>query len=551
MRKFLVSCVSLVLISVCLSGCADTDWEPQIIEEEIVIEGLSGEYEFLYLTDTHMIVSDKADSQQVKENAEARYNEFRSSEGVPSAEQFDEWMAYANEEELDGVLLGGDIIDYPSEANIQHMKNNLDTLEMPYIYTLGNHDWTYPWEYMTLTGAETYLPMLEEFVDGNSAVHSRDYGEFVVVAVDNSSNQINDAAMAECERIFSEGKPVIILLHVPIVTQSVLGRAKEVWSGGVVLGAGNYGGIYPNETSQKFMDMITAEDSPVEAVLAGHVHFYDKDYIDGPKKVLQIVGDGGYKGSAVRIKVRGAELTSAESTSVEPTNVKVRLTETKTDAQESEYRIEADLEKVDSDAFGQGIHDEIDREWQEFHNLTEEQRWATSHMYGHCSVSFETWEEAIEFLGIDVSNPLEAVKDMTVADSSAIPLDSEGLAGQGRHVQINWYSMEDHSIPYAHIDAGYLNGDIRVALTAMIYGEDEGEYTTGVAWAESVAFENKMLPMKNGNTALVIMPKGTGEYASMDAYFVQDNVLYSLHLVSGVLQEKELEKTLEKVLEAF
>lgn len=307
MKKFWIKYAGFLLAGACLSGCASSDWEPQIIEEEIIIEGLGGEYEFLYLTDTHMIVQDEEDSQQIKDNAKVRYEEFHNGEGVPSAEQFDEWMSLANEEELDGVLLGGDIIDYPSEANIQHLRENLDTLQMPYVYTLGNHDWTYPWEYMTMTGLETYLPMLDEFVEGNSAVHSRDYGEFVVVAVDNSSNQINDAALEECERIFAEGKPVILMLHVPIATQSVLGRAKEVWSGGVVLGAGNYGGIYPNETSQKFMDMITAEDSPVAAVLAGHVHFYDKDYIDGPKRVLQIVGDGGFKGSAVWITVRGAE----------------------------------------------------------------------------------------------------------------------------------------------------------------------------------------------------------------------------------------------------
>ena len=55
------------------------------------------------------------------------------------------------------------------------------------------------------------------------------------------------------------------------------------------------------------MELTTAKDSPVVAVLAGHVHFYDKDYIDGEKDVLQIVGDAGFHNSAVSLTIKGAE----------------------------------------------------------------------------------------------------------------------------------------------------------------------------------------------------------------------------------------------------
>lgn len=306
MKRLIVEGIGILLAGCFLSGCSKADWEPQIIEEEIVIAGLEEEHELLFLTDTHMIVEDEEDSAQVKEYTESRYESFQNREGVPSAEQFAGWMEYANAEELDGVLLGGDIIDYPSEANLEHLEEQLDTLRMPYLYTLGNHDWTYPWDYMTKASRETYLPLLKESLGGEAAVRKLDYGEFVVVAVDNSTNQISEESLEACEEILEQDKPVIILLHVPLITQSVLERAKEVWGESrVVLGAGNYGGIYPNETSQKFLSMITAKDSPVEAVLAGHVHFYDKDNIDGEEEVLQIVGDGGFKGSAVRITIRG------------------------------------------------------------------------------------------------------------------------------------------------------------------------------------------------------------------------------------------------------
>ena len=80
----------------------------------------------------------------------------------------------------------------------------------------------------------------------------------------------------------------------------------------MVIGGGNYDGLYPNENSKKFMELTTAKDSPVVAVLAGHVHFYDKDYIDGEKDVLQIVGDAGFHNSAVSLTIKGAESVQDE-----------------------------------------------------------------------------------------------------------------------------------------------------------------------------------------------------------------------------------------------
>lgn len=306
-RYAMLLCSILVAESVMLGGCGRQQWEKNITEEEIVIEGLEGEYDFLFLTDTHMIVQDKEDPKEVQEYAASRYPGFRNREGVSSKDQFAEWAAYAREEELDGILLGGDIIDYPSQANINYLRTQLGEMKIPYLYTLGNHDWTYPWEYMTATGRETYLPMLDDLLMGDPAVHTLEYEEFRIVAVDNSTNQINDAAMQECERLLTGEKPVILMLHVPLITQSVLGRAREVWGKkkGVVLGAGNYGGIYPNDTSRRFMELVTAADSPVEAILAGHVHFYDKDYVEGDKDVLQIVGDAGFNGSGVRLHIKG------------------------------------------------------------------------------------------------------------------------------------------------------------------------------------------------------------------------------------------------------
>lgn len=288
-------------------GTGGGAWEKHITEETVRLKGIEGEYTLLFLTDTHAIVQSQGASEQEAANEEARYPTFFNEEGVPSAEQFPEWIRYANENGVDAVLLGGDIIDTPSEANLRWLEEQLGQLDMPYLYVNGNHDWTYPWEYMTEAGKEAYLPLLEPFMQDNTVIHSLDFGEFTVVGIDDSPGQVEVGVFPAYEEILAEGRPVIVLAHVPFMTQSVLGKAREAWSSPVVIGAGNYGGIYPNEDSERFVSRTTAASSPVELVLAGHVHFYDRDVIEGEKQVLQLVGGAGFRGEAILIHITGGE----------------------------------------------------------------------------------------------------------------------------------------------------------------------------------------------------------------------------------------------------
>lgn len=302
-------------VALCVAGCltfcgCEADNTPagrkmQVTEESIEMSGVSGEYDILFLTDAHVVIEDGRDSGQVKQRRQARCREFCNAEGVPAAEQFENWINYANEQDVDAVFFGGDIIDYPTAGNLEFLRTQLERLEMPYLYTLGNHDWTFPWEYMTEEGEKTYLPLLEPYMSGDTVLHTWETEDLLVIAVDDSSGQINGEALEEYRELLETDKPVILLVHVPFMTQSVLSKAKETWSSSVVLGGGSYGGIYPDEDSGEFIELTTAGDSPVELVLAGHVHFYDKDYIVGDKRVLQLVGDAGFHGSALRLRITG------------------------------------------------------------------------------------------------------------------------------------------------------------------------------------------------------------------------------------------------------
>ena len=157
-----------LVCAVCLTGCGKDsgEWEKSVIEEQIVIQGISGEYDLLFLTDSHVVSLEKRrrTGEHRRRTGKRRLGQehrmrraagrsmrlpdtraFAGQDGTSSQEMFAQAMDYAREEGVDGVLLGGDIIDSPSQENLTFLSEELSTLSMPYLYTPGNHDWTYPW----------------------------------------------------------------------------------------------------------------------------------------------------------------------------------------------------------------------------------------------------------------------------------------------------------------------------------------------------------------------------------------------------------------------
>lgn len=274
-----------------------------LTDKFLTVSGLQKDYTFLFLTDTHVITIGGGETKEEMENALPRMDLFQDGSKVSSAQRFPQWMQYANASDVDMVLFGGDIIDFPSLANLALLRENTEVLTMPYAYTLGNHDWTYPWEYMTETGRNTYRPLFAEFTKDSPAASVTEYEELVILSVDNSSNQVDGEALSITDHALSLGKPVLVLLHVPFSTETLLAQAGSVWGSPVSIGMADKGGIFPDANTLAFQEKILAKDSPVFCVLAGHTHFAEESHLN--ETVVQIVGDAGYKGVGTLLHISG------------------------------------------------------------------------------------------------------------------------------------------------------------------------------------------------------------------------------------------------------
>lgn len=318
MKKQIVLVLAALLLTGCGATTENTDPTEEVVEtfsaEETVAEEvkipdnlvsfdetkihipqLTQDYEIWFLADSHIIVEDGSEDEQTAAYAAERKPGFANESGFASDVIFSQFIDKANEEKPDLVLFGGDIIDFPSKANVDFLTSELQRLEVPYRMTYGNHDWTFPWEYMTETASATYRPMMEDAM-GDAVLELED---LVVVSVDNSSNQVAAESMEIVNRAYGLDKPVILLLHVPLSTEELIAKAKEDWTNPVTIGMQVHGGIAPNEASTELWHMTHDDESMVKAVLAGHVHFAHEEALSDA--TVEIVTDAAFKGKATKI----------------------------------------------------------------------------------------------------------------------------------------------------------------------------------------------------------------------------------------------------------
>lgn len=290
-------------------------------EKNIMISELTQEYEIWFLADSHIIVQDGSESEEVAAYAGQRIPGFVNEMGVSSEQIFSQFITQANEQKPDMVLFGGDILDFPSEANISYLKKELDRLKVPYMFAMGNHDWTFPWEYMTQEGSETYRPMFEKYMYGNLTVAEAgeenkittsvltamgntyanviELEDMVFLSIDDSSNQVAAEAMDAIEYAYSLEKPIILMQHVPFSTEALITKAKEAWANPVTLGMQVHGGIAPGDISADLWAKTHDDNSLIKAVLAGHVHFAYEEQLSG--STVEIITDAAFKGKATKI----------------------------------------------------------------------------------------------------------------------------------------------------------------------------------------------------------------------------------------------------------
>lgn len=270
------------------------------IETELKIDGIKKDYIFVHITDSHLTLFSDDDTKEVKASAYGRSQVFKTADGIPSGDRFPAFFEYAEKVNADMIFLTGDIADFPTEANIKAIADNVSRSKVPSLYVLGNHDWSFEFDYHSQSTKEKYIPKYKDLCGGNTDFQVKQFDDLQIIAINNSQDQVTYEQYELTKKQLENGLPTIIIMHIPIYVDTLAQATIDVWGKPILMGPG---GVSPTESTTLFYNLITDENNKVQAIFAGHVHFdHEDEFLPGR---MQIVTKNATDGHFRVVKISG------------------------------------------------------------------------------------------------------------------------------------------------------------------------------------------------------------------------------------------------------
>ena len=249
---------------------------PQVEEVRITIPGLEETRTLVWVSDMH-IVSGAEDPDVTKENREKvqeRCEMMKSPSGLTSDRTWELLSAQIDSFGADYVIFGADMLDYASEENLEKLEAGLDRIRTPWMYIRADHDYGRWYSDMGIKR----MRKLHRRIAPQNRLWTERFPGFIVAGLDNTTTAVSEETLEEFRALCGEGKPIILCSHVPFDTgmedsDSLDELSRELWGDRVLCwGDGDEYDISKGECMKQLMEIITAKDSPVCAILAGHLH---------------------------------------------------------------------------------------------------------------------------------------------------------------------------------------------------------------------------------------------------------------------------------------
>jgi 3',5'-cyclic AMP phosphodiesterase CpdA len=264
----------------------------------IRVEGVEARVRMYHCTDMHLAVPDaegapdRARHDDIVAMAHAREHLFRATIGGVA------------DREVDLVALTGDIVNFPTASSVSFVAEVLDGLGIPTLYTSGNHDWLLP-RLADEDGAlrEAYWDRLEPLHKGCASHSHRQLGGIDFIAVDNSTFRVNEAQVAFVRAILEEGRPSVLLYHIPLSLPTLREDAIAAVGHNLMADPDWHPAHewWDPQANAAFVELLCRAPNLV-ATFCGHIHIPHADTLS--PTAIQYVGPPGFEGYGRMVEFR-------------------------------------------------------------------------------------------------------------------------------------------------------------------------------------------------------------------------------------------------------
>lgn len=252
----------------------------------VKIPNLTKSYTFLHLSDAHVACAAPDAPEDAKALAAKQTKAWMHGD-IPPVDVFENVLAEAKDEGIDALLMAGDCIDYYSADNAAYMREHLPVCGVEVLYAFGNHEGGSYTE--VIENPKASYPALAPVMMGTPDFWVRDFGEFLVIGVDDSDQFVRPEQVEKMRGQIARGLPILLLMHIPMKTPAIEPSVMKKWGTTFMIGTDE-----DPDSTKEFCELVKSAEN-VAAVFAGHIHYaHTGEFADGRMQYVSAPAFTGY-----------------------------------------------------------------------------------------------------------------------------------------------------------------------------------------------------------------------------------------------------------------
>jgi len=243
----------------------------------------------LQITDSHISITDSSESDMMKYGARIHktyskpIKNFAQDTSETTLQYFDDILLKAKNQNVNLLLLTGDIVNFPSAASVKYVCDRLGKTGIPWLYVSGNHDWRYegmPGNIDSLRDTWTQKSLLPLYAGHNPLFYSTIIQGINFVAIDNSTGDVNENQIRFLRDQMTKPEPIILISHIPYSLTNISNKSGLA----------------------TITEIITSNSDKITAIFAGHEHKYSFCFTGN---LCQYTTMAAFQGASFMVNIRG------------------------------------------------------------------------------------------------------------------------------------------------------------------------------------------------------------------------------------------------------